>query len=164
VVSEGLEPVLERNARFVERFDRAGLPAVPATALAIITCMDARIQVEDALGLRPGDAHILRNAGALASDDAIRSLVVSQRMLGTREILVIAHTRCGLLGADEDNLRRELERSTGTSTEMRFGAFTDLDAMVREQVEILRDSPVILDIPVHGLVYDVETGRLRQVV
>jgi carbonic anhydrase len=126
--------------------------------------MDARIDVEDALGLRVGDAHIIRNAGGLASEDAIRSLVVSQQLLGTREIVVIAHTRCGLDGADEDALRARVEDTTGFATEMAFGAFADLEAMVREQVELLREEPVLLDTPVHGLVYEVETGRLRPVV
>lgn len=155
--------LLDQNDRFVEAFDRSALTAAPLTGLAILTCMDARIDVEDALGLRVGDAHIIRNAGALASEDAIRSLVVSQQLLGTREILVIAHTGCGLHGADEEALRERVGDSTGFKTEMGFGAFTDLDAMVREQVEILQDEPSILEVPVHGLVYDVATGRLRPV-
>jgi carbonic anhydrase len=161
--SDGLGHLLERNERFVERFDRAGLEATPSMGLAVVTCMDARIQVEEALGLQPGDAHIIRNAGGLASDDAIRSLVVSQQLLGTREIVVIAHTKCGLLDADDDELRDKVAESTGNSTEMGFGAFTNLEAMVREQVDILRDAPTVLDVPVAGLIYDVETGRLRQV-
>ena len=157
------ERILEQNERFVEAFDRSALTAAPLTGLAILTCMDARIDVEDALGLRVGDAHIIRNAAGLASEDAIRSLVVSQQLLGTREIVVIAHTRCGLHGADEADLRERVELSTGAPTEIGFGAFDDLDAMVREQVEILRDEPSLLDVPVRGLVYEVETGRLRPV-
>ena len=97
--------ILDQNERFSEAFDRSVLTAAPLTGLAILTCMDARIDVEDALGLRVGDAHIIRNAAGLASQDAIRSLVVSQQLLGTREIVVIAHTRCGLHGADEAALR-----------------------------------------------------------
>ena len=158
------ERILEQNERFTEAFDRSALTAAPLTGLAIVTCMDARILVEDALGLRVGDAHIIRNAGAMASDDVIRSLVVSQQLLGTREIIVIAHTQCGLHGADEDALRARVADSTGFETEMGFGAFEDLDAMVREQVEILRDEPALLETPVRGLVYEVETGRLRPVV
>jgi carbonic anhydrase len=157
------ERILEQNERFVEAFDRSALTAAPLTGLAILTCMDARIDVEDALGLRVGDAHIIRNAGGLASEDAIRSLVVSQQLLGTREIVVIAHTGCGLHRADEDALRSRIADTTGSETEMAFGSFPDLDGMVREQVEILRDEPVLLDGPVHGLVYEVETGRLREV-
>ncbi|HJP89199.1 MAG TPA: carbonic anhydrase [Candidatus Limnocylindrales bacterium] len=126
--------------------------------------MDARIDVEDALGIRVGDAHIIRNAGALATDDVIRSLVVSQQLLGTREIILIAHTKCGLHGADEDALRERIESSTGETTQMGFGAFADLEAMVREQVELLKDEPVLLETEVRGLIYEVETGRLRPVV
>ena len=113
--------------------------------------------------MRVGDAHIIRNAGALATDDVIRSLIVSQQLLGTREIAVIAHTRCGLHDADEDALRLRIADSTGTETQMGFGAFADLEAMVREQVEILLDEPRLLATPVHGLIYEVETGRLRRV-
>src|SRR6185503_4626560 len=112
----GFERILEHNERFVAAFDRSALTAAPLTGMAILTCMDARIDVEDALGLRVGDAHIIRNAGGLASNDAIRSLVVSQQLLGTREITVIAHTRCGLHGADEAALRRQIEDSTGGAT------------------------------------------------
>jgi carbonic anhydrase len=155
--------ILAENERFQEAFDRSALTAAPLTGLAIVTCMDARIDVEDALGIRVGDAHIIRNAGGLATEDVIRSLIVSQQLLGTREIILIAHTKCGLHGADEDALRERVETSTGSATEMGFGAFTDLEAMVREQVEILRDEPILLDTEVRGLVYEVETGRLRDV-
>ena len=155
--------LLAQNERFAEAFDRSALTAAPLTGLAILTCMDARILVEDALGMRVGDAHIIRNAGGLASDDAIRSLIVSQQLLGTRVIVVIAHTQCGLHGADEAALRQRIEDSTGTTTEMGFGAFPDLEGMVREQLEILRDEPALLETPVHGLIYEVEPGRLRPV-
>jgi len=155
--------ILRQNERFIEAFDRSALTAAPLRSIAILTCMDARIDVEDALGLRVGDAHIIRNAGGLASADAIRSLVVSQQLLGTREIVVIAHTKCGLHGADEAALRRRIEDSTGTATDMGFGAFDDLDAMVHRQVEILTTESALLDVPIHGLVYEVETGRLREV-
>jgi carbonic anhydrase len=155
--------ILEHNQRSIDAFDRAALTAAPLRSLAIVTCMDARIDLE-ALGLRLGDAHIIRNAGALASPDAIRSLVVSQQLLGTREVLVIAHTRCGLHGADETDLRGRVQASTGTPTTMHFGAFADLDAMVAAQVATLRDEPSLLDTPIHGLVYEVESGRLREVV
>lgn len=157
------ERLLAQNERFVEAFDRSALTAAPLTGLAILTCMDARIDVEDALGLRVGDAHIIRNAGGLASQDAIRSLVVSQQLLGTREIVVIGHTGCGLHGADERALRELVQVSTGTATELGFGAFSDLEAMVREQVEILLDEPALLETPINGLVYEVATGRLRRV-
>ena len=159
--SDEFERILEQNERFVEAFDRSALTAAPLTGLAILTCMDARIDVEDALGLRVGDAHIIRNAGALASEDAIRSLVVSQQLLGTREIVVIAHTGCGLHGANETAIHQRIEDTTGFATDMALGSFPDLEGIVRSQVEILRDEPALLDAPVHGLVYEVETGRLR---
>jgi carbonic anhydrase len=158
------ERLLAQNERFTEAFDRSALTAAPLTGLAIVTCMDARIDVEDALGLRVGDAHIIRNAGALATDDVIRSLIVSQQLLGTREIVLIAHTRCGLHGVDEAALRERVADSTGHEIEVGFGAFADLEGMVREQVEILLDEPALLETPVRGLVYEVETGRLRSVV
>jgi carbonic anhydrase len=155
--------VLAENARYAAAFDRSALTAAPLRGLAVLTCMDARIDVEDALGLRVGDAHIVRNAGGLASPDAIRSIVVSQQLLGTREIVVIGHTRCGLHGANEDALRDRVVASTGNVPTVGFGAFTELEAMVRAQVAILRDEPTLLRVPVHGLVYEVETGLLREV-
>jgi carbonic anhydrase len=159
-----LERLIEHNERFAASFAGSGLTAAPRRGLAVITCMDARIVIDDAFGLGAGDAHIIRNAGGLATPDAIRSVVVSQQLLGTRQILVIAHTGCGLLGADEQGLRMLVEASTGSAPEMAFGAFADLESMVREQVAILAAAPSILDVPVHGCIYDVETGRLRQVV
>jgi carbonic anhydrase len=157
------ERILEENGRFTEAYDRSTLTAAPLTGIAIVTCMDARIDVEDALGLRVGDAHIIRNAGGFATQDAIRSLVVSQQLLGTREILVIAHTGCGLHGADEAAIRGRVQATTGHATDLVFGAFPDLESMVREQVRVLRSHPALLRIPVRGLIYEVESGRLRKI-
>lgn len=125
--------------------------------------MDARLDVEEALGLRTGDAHIIRNAGGLATDDAIRSLIISQQLLGTDEILVIGHTGCGLLGVDEASLRRNLAAVSGRSLDIAFGSFADLEASVRQQVDRLRTHAWIKRVPVHGLVFEVETGRLVEV-
>jgi carbonic anhydrase len=158
-----VQRLIDENERFAAQFDGSSLSPAPRAGLAIITCMDARIAVEAALGLGLGDAHVIRNAGGFATGDAIRSLVVSQQVLGTRAVLVIAHTRCGLLGADDHELRQRIETSTGVPTDMEFGAFADLEAMVREQVATLRAEPAILDVPVHGLIYDVDTGRLRRI-
>ena len=163
MASGEFDRILGENARYARTFDRSALTAAPVTGVAIVTCMDARIDVEDALGLRVGDAHIIRNAGAHASADVIRSLVVSQQLLGTREVIVIGHTRCGLHGADETALRAKVADSTGAEPDLGFGAFDDLDAMVRAQVDTLRRQPALLDTPVSGLVYEVETGRLRAV-
>jgi carbonic anhydrase len=157
------ERILEENSRFTEAYDRSALTAAPLTGLAILVCMDARIDVEDALGLRVGDAHIIRNAGGFATQDAIRSLVVSQQLLGTREVLVIAHTGCGLHGANEAAIRGRVAATTHHATDLVFGAFADLEAMVREQVRVLRGRPDLLRVPIHGLIYDVATGRLSPV-
>jgi carbonic anhydrase len=155
------ERILAENARFSEAFDRSALTAAPLSGLAVLACMDARLEVEDALGLRVGDAHIVRNAGGFATQDAIRSLVVSQQLLGTREILVIAHTGCGLHDASEATIRELVAATTRHETDLVFGAFTDLEAMVREQVRILRGHPALLQVPIHGLIYEVGNGRLR---
>jgi len=155
--------ILAENERYTEAFDRSALTAAPLSGIAILACMDARIDVEDALGLRVGDAHIIRNAGGFATQDAIRSLVVSQELLGTREIIVLAHTRCGLKGADETDIQARVKAATGRDTDLVFGAFPDLDAMVREQLRVLRSHPALLRVPIHGLIYEVETGRLREV-
>jgi carbonic anhydrase len=163
MASGEFDRILGENARYARTFDRSALTAAPVTGVAIVTCMDARIDVEDALGLRVGDAHIIRNAGAVASPDVIRSLVVSQQLLGTREVILVGHTRCGLHGADEANLRGLVAASTGQDTPLHFGAFDDLDAMVRAQVQTLRAEPALLETPVSGLIYEVETGRLRPV-
>jgi carbonic anhydrase len=157
------ERVLDENRRYVEAFDRSALTAAPLSGLAIIACMDARLDVEETLGLRTGDAHIIRNAGGLATDDAIRSLVVSQERLGTHEILVIGHTGCGLEGADEDEMRDRLAARTGSRLDMAFGSFSDVESSVRAQVARLQAHPWIRPVPIHGLIFDVATGGLTEV-
>ena len=155
--------LLAENDRYTEVFDRSSLGAAPLSGLAVLACMDARLDVEEALGLRTGDAHIIRNAGGLATDDAIRSLIISQQLLGTDEILVIAHTGCGLLGVDEDALRQRLAAASGRALDIRFGSFTDLESTVRVQVERLRTHAWLKRVPVHGLIFEVSTGRLHEV-
>ena len=155
--------LLAENDRYAESFDRSSLTAAPLRRLAIVACMDARFEVDVALGLRTGEAHVIRNAGGLATDDVIRSLIVSQQLLGTDEIFVIGHTGCGLLGADDDALRDRLIASTGEALEIEIGAFDDLEASIRASVERLRTHPWLKRGPVHGLVFDVATGRLREV-
>jgi carbonic anhydrase len=159
--------LLDENERFAEVFDRAALTAAPLTGLAIVACMDSRLDVHEVLGLRPGDAHVIRNAGGLVTDDVIRSLIVSQQRLGTDEIVVIMHTGCGLLGLDESALRAQMAASLGVMADdiaIEFGAFDDLAVTVREQVEILRTHQLIRRVPIHGAIFHVETGRLQQVV
>jgi carbonic anhydrase len=155
--------ILSENRRYVDAFDRSALTAAPLSGLAVIACMDARLDVEEALGLRTGDAHIIRNAGGLATDDAIRSLIVSQELLGTDEVLVIGHTGCGLEGADEVAMRTDLTARTGRSLDVAFGAFPDVEASIRAQVERLRAHPWVRPVPIHGLLFDVSTGRLTEV-
>lgn len=155
--------ILAENERYTEVFNRAALGAAPMSGIAIVACMDARLDIEEALGLRTGDAHIIRNAGGLATDDAIRSLIVSQRLLGTDEVLVIEHTGCGLLNADAGRLRRWLANESGVQVDLELGEFADLEANLREQVERIRTHPWLRHVPVHGLIFEVETGRLREV-
>jgi len=155
--------ILAENERYTESFDRSALTPAPLSGLAIVACMDARLDVEEALGLRTGDAHIIRNAGGIATDDVIRSLIVSQQLLGTDEIVVIGHTRCGLLDADETALRARLSAATGRDFGLEFGSFDDLEARVRASVEQLRTHPWLKPVPVHGLIFDVSTGRLHEV-
>ena len=156
--------ILADNVRYADDFSHATLPSTPTRKLAVLTCMDARLTVETALGLSTGEAHILRNAGGIATEDVIRSLVVSQNLLGTEEVVVIGHTRCGMLGFREGEVRRELVEATGVDVELDFCAFTDLEATVREQVRRIHAHPWTKDVPVHGLIYEVETGRLREVL
>ena len=156
--------ILSENERYTEVFNRAALGAAPMTGIAIVACMDARLDIEEALGLRTGDAHVIRNAGGLATGDAIRSLIISQRLLGTDEILVIQHTGCGLLTADPAALQQRLALESGVTADLEFGAFSDLEANIRAQVDRLRDHPWLRDVPIHGLLFEVETGRLHEVV
>ena len=158
--------ILAENRRYTEAFDRSSLTAVPLSRLVIIACMDARLDVEETLGLRTGDAHIIRNAGGLVTDDVIRSLVVSQELLGTQDIVVIGHTQCGLRDVDEATLREHVAAHGNVpahGVDMRFGGFTDLDENVRRQVAILREHPYLRRVPVHGLVFDVANGGLTEV-
>ena len=155
--------LLAENERYAEQFDLPRLGPAPLSGLAILTCMDARIVLSDVFGLRPGDANVIRNAGAVATDDAIRSIVLSQRVLGTREIVVLGHTGCGLRGLPEAQLRDQLAAESGQPVDIEFGAFDDLEQHVRRQVARLAEHPLVLEVPIHGLVYEVETGRVRPV-
>jgi carbonic anhydrase len=155
---------LLRNAERYERVFTAGdLPVPPALALAIVTCMDSRIDLFALLGLRLGEAHVIRNAGGLVTDDALRSLILSQALLGTRDIMVIQHTGCGLHGA-EDELRRRVTEAIGVEPPGPLGAFEDPDTSVRHQLARLRETPQLVGgAGARGFVYEVETGRLREV-
>lgn len=155
--------LLAENERYTDAFDRSALTAAPLSGLAIVACMDARLDVEEALGLRTGDAHIIRNAGGIVTEDVIRSLIISQHLLGTDEIVVIAHTGCGLIDADEVALRERLTRETGQPYDITFGSFHDLESSVRSSLGRLRAHAWLRPGPIHGLIFDVSTGRLHEV-
>jgi carbonic anhydrase len=160
-----LPELLAANERYAAGFDKGHLPAPPARHVAVLTCMDARIDPAKMLGLQEGDAHVIRNAGGRASDDAIRSLVISYKLLGTREFLVIHHTECGMQTFTNEQLRDQLRRDLNADASgIDFLPFSDLEQSVREDVQTIRSSPLIAsDISVTGFIYDVRSGRLRQV-
>lgn len=160
------DQVLAANQKFAANFDKGILPMPPARKLAVLACMDARINVERALSLDLGDAHVIRNAGGIASEDAIRSLIISHHLLGTQEFIVINHTDCGMLTFEDDELARRLEETTGQATvaPVHFHAFKDIAANVRQQVSRIRHHPWIpANISVRGFIYDVRTGKLSEV-
>ncbi len=155
---------LLRNAdRYSKVFTGGDLPVPPALGLAIVACMDSRIDLFALLGLHLGEAHIIRNAGGIVTEDVLRSLTLSQALLGTREIVVVQHTGCGLHG-DEHDLRARVEAVTGAEVPWPLGAFADVDTSVRHQLEVLRSTPHLVGATsARGFVYEVETGRLREV-
>jgi carbonic anhydrase len=156
--------LLEANQRYAEEFDRGDLPMPPARNVAVLACMDARMHPERILGLDIGDAHMIRNAGGRASEDAIRSLIISNKLLGTREYLVIHHTDCGMLTFEDDDFRRELQEETGVEPEWAAGAFKDLEEDVRRSIDRIKASPFIpRKESVRGFVYDVKSGSLDEV-
>jgi carbonic anhydrase len=159
------DELVEANEKFAAGFDQGGLPMPPARKVAVLACMDARLHPSKFLGLEIGDAHVIRNAGGRASDDAIRSLIISQRLLGTKEVLVIHHTDCGMLTFTNDQLRDKLKSETGNdASTIDFLPFPELDQSVRDDVKRIKDSPFVdKDISITGFVYDVNTGRLRRV-
>jgi carbonic anhydrase len=155
---------LKANEQYASRFTKGSLSAPPGRHVAVVTCMDARLDPARMLGLEEGDAHVIRNAGGRA-DDAIRSLVISQQLLGTREIVVIHHVDCGMLSFTDDQLRQKLHDDLGVDTDVPFLSFPDLERSVRDDLAALRSSPLLLkDIPIRGFIYDVHTGRLSEVV
>jgi carbonic anhydrase len=159
------DELLRNNARYVDGFAHGELSSKPVKPVAVLTCMDARIDPHRMLGLAEGDAHVIRNAGGVANDDAIRSLVVSQRKLGTREVIVILHTDCGMRTFAEDAFAEQLEAETGTRPAWQTTSFNEIEADVRRALARVRASPFLRHRDaVRGFVYEVETGRLREVV
>jgi carbonic anhydrase len=158
------DELLANAGRYAEAFDRGSLPMPPAKRIAVLACMDARINPYGLLGLGEGDAHVIRNAGGVVSDDAIRSLAISQRLLGTEEILLIHHTDCGMLTFKDDDFRRQIQQDTGIKPEWAAEAFDDLEEDVRQSIARIKASPFIpKKDQIRGFVYDVASGRLAEV-
>jgi carbonic anhydrase len=159
------DELMEHNKGYAKRFDLGHLQTPPIKKLVILTCMDSRMDLEQLLGLSVGDAHMIRNAGGLATDDAIRSLILSTHLLGTRAIAVIQHTQCGLMSITDEEFRWRLSTETGKdASHLRFHAFRDIDRNIAEQVLRIRENPFMpKQIQVRGYAYDVTTGALREV-
>ena len=158
------DQVLTNAEAYAGRFDKGDLPMPPAKRLAIVACMDARLNPHGLLGLQEGDAHVIRNAGGVITDDAIRSLVISQRLLGTEEIILIHHTDCGMLTFTDDDFRSSVQADTGIKPEWAPESFSDVDEDVLQSIAPIKASPFIPHKDsVRGFVYDVHSGRLREV-
>jgi carbonic anhydrase len=153
---------LANNAAYAESFAEQ-LPMPPSRQVAVVACMDARLDVYRILGLNPGEAHVIRNAGGVVTDDAIRSLTISQRLLGTREIILIHHTDCGMLTFSDDAVKRQIQDETGVKPPFALEAFPDLDEDVRQSIARIRESPFIPNKNIRGFVFDVGSGRLNEV-
>ena len=158
------DDLLRNNEEYARGFDKGDLPLPPAKGVAVVACMDARLDVHGMLGLELGDAHVIRNAGGVITDDEIRSLLISQRLLGTTEIILIHHTGCGMLTFSDDEVADAIEADTGIKPSFALEAFPDLEQNVRDSIEKITTSPFIPNKDaVRGFVYEVETGRLREV-
>ncbi len=159
-----IDNLLKNNEHYAASFAKGDLPPPPAKKLAVLACMDARLDVHRILGLEVGDAHIIRNAGGVATDDAIRSLVISQRLLGTEEVILVHHTDCGMLRFKDDELKRQIEQETGIRPAFAFEAFADVQQDVRQSIARIEASPFIpRKSSIRGFVYDVASGRLSEV-
>ena len=158
------DELLKNNEAYAASFDKGDLPLPPAKKVAVLACMDARLNPYGALGLEEGDAHVIRNAGGVVTDDEIRSLAISQRLLGTEEIILIHHTDCGMLTFTDDDFKQSIQDDTGIKPEWAAEAFPDLDEDVRQSIARIKASPFIpKKDSVRGFVYEVETGKLREV-
>ncbi len=154
--------MLTANEEWARQFP-GSKPVRPARKVAVVACMDSRMPLFPMLGLAVGDAHVIRNAGGVITEDTIRSLTISQHLLGTREIVLVHHTDCGLQSTDDVSFNDLVEKATGRRPPWAARAFTDVDADVRESIRLLKESPYLLSGQVRGAVYDVDTGRLREV-
>jgi carbonic anhydrase len=159
-----VDDLLQHNRRYAAGYVNYGLTARPTLAIAVVVCMDARIDVHAMLGLAQGDAHVIRNAGGVITDDVLRSLLISQRLLGTRDVMLVHHTGCGLLDFTDDELADAVERDTGVRPPFALGAISDLDEDMRLSIRTVADCPYLPHREVvRGFVYEVATGKLREV-
>jgi carbonic anhydrase len=158
------DQLVANNAAYAESFTAGDLPMPPGRKVAVVACMDARLHVYGVLGLREGDVHVIRNAGGVVTDDVIRSLCISQRLLGTEEIILIHHTDCGMLTFTDDEVKQAIERDTGLRPHFALESFSDLEQDVRQSIRRIKASPFVpRRESVRGFIYDVATGRLREV-
>src|SRR3954468_17361471 len=158
------DQLLQNADRYADAFDKGDLPLPPAKKVAVVACMDARLDPQKVLGLGEGDAHVIRNAGGVVTDDAIRSLAISQRLLGTEEIILIHHTDCGMLTFSDDDFRRSIQEDVGVKPAWSAEAFPSLDEDVSQSIARIESSPFIpRKDKVRGFVYDVKTGRLDEI-
>ena len=158
------DDILKNNAQYAEGFDKADLPLPPALSMAVVACMDARLDTHKLLGIQEGDAHVIRNAGGVVTDDVIRSLVISQRLLGTREVVLIHHSDCGMLTFRDDAVKDAIQADTGLRPSFAMEAFRDLEGDVRQSIARIKASPFVpVKDQVRGFVYDCATGRLNEV-
>lgn len=161
-----IDEVIAANKIYAKGFNLGQLPMPPSRKLAVLACMDARLTVSQLLGLKTGEAHIVRNAGGIVTEDALRSLIISHHLLGTNEFMIINHTDCGMLTFKDEELRKKLQQQTGTASvvPVHFHAFSSLEDNVREQIQKVKSHPWIPGhIPVRGFIYDVKTGKLNEV-
>ena len=158
------DDLLQNAGEYAANFDKADLPLPPARKVAVLACMDARLVPSRILGLQEGDAHVIRNAGGVVTDDAVRSLAISQRLLGTQEIVLLHHTDCGMLTLSDDEFKRSIQDETGIKPMWAVEAFSDLEEDVRQSIARIQASPFIPNKDsVRGFVYDVHTGAVREV-
>src|SRR3954470_14105594 len=159
-----IDELVANNEAYARTFDKGDLPLPPARKIAIIACMDARVNPYALLGLNEGDAHVIRNAGGVVTDDEIRSIAISQRLLGTEEVILIHHTDCGMLTFTDDEFKKQVQDETGIKPAWSAEAFDDLETDVRQSIARIKTSPFIPNKDsVRGFVYDVKTGKLDEV-
>jgi carbonic anhydrase len=161
-----IETITSQNATYAENFAGKDLPPHPSKKIAVLACMDARIMVNEALGLKIGEAHIIRNAGGIATDDALRSLIISHELLGTEKIIIINHTECGMATFKDEDLQKKLsDKYHSNASDIKFHSFDDLEENVKNQIKRIKSTPFLSNIvSVNGFIYDIKTGKIREVL